>query len=79
VIRRNFVDHTSSGPTTLFLREIYERMIAKVIGPEQNSKPPALPALRSRTARAAIDGREARIFPTQRADCVHFQIKDTVS
>jgi hypothetical protein len=38
VIRRDFVDDTSSIPTTLFLREIYERMIANVIGPEQKLK-----------------------------------------
>jgi hypothetical protein len=38
VIHGDFVDDPSSGPTTLFLREIYERMITNVIGPEQKLK-----------------------------------------
>ena len=38
MIHGDFVDDPSSGPTTLFLREIYERMITNVIDPEQKLK-----------------------------------------
>jgi hypothetical protein len=57
VIHGDFVDDPSSGPTTLFLREIYERMITNVIDPEQKLKTSGPPALRSCIAGTAIDGR----------------------